>query len=430
MGLIGEPEEYIVTLEDTASVFASASVDASTVLHELPWASGTRWGRVKNGVSTATVFISNDEWGRTRCPYPLHGWDDSIGIYRNGTLVWRGPLLGWRRTSAGQIELSAQDIGAFMDRALSLEDQTATDVSLWSFVDTYVDNVGLTMHASAPYTFMTPYLFNPGESGGVLVTKSLVGKEARTMSTVFGELSTEFDLFYAVGPDGFHFDPAEYNFGASAPTLHEGSVAGMPQVAVDCSNVAGAVFAVGSNAGTGGYQVITDSSMGARVGATAYSSQPLAIIVEPNVHLQGDQFDVAVTKPSANALSPKVTVETLRLLPSFGSVSATAGSRCFNGIDDLRPGLVVRWGFDADCLSAIPITTVGDVTTKIAYVQSERLAAARLVQLDVTIGRADGGIIEAVNGSFIPIADAAFSSVIAPEAVGGGGYIFPPTGEP
>lgn len=441
MGQIGEPEEYIVTLEDASVIFSSgyyfdslgSTVDNSAVLHEVPW-SDLQWGRCANRTSVATVTIPNDEWGKTLCPYPLKGWDQALVIYRNGLRVWAGPLLGWRRTSAGQIQVTARDLLAFGERGLALDDVVVVGGELWQAVSDYIAAVQVTTHATTPYPIMDPIFMHPGESSAIGITKTFVGAEARYMSDVLSELSSEYNLFYSAGPDGVHYSRTEFYFGTAAPALHEGSVLNAPVVVVDCSEVATMLFALSDNAGGGGYRTILDAAMVELVGAGAYSdSFSLASVIEPSAHAVGDELTVAATKKSVETLVPKTTIEALKLAPSFGSISnqkdADDRFRGFEDINDLRPGMVARWGFDEDCLSEVPIASLRDPNSRTGFFLTSRIVAVELVQLDVSATRRDDGLSEVISASFVPIADARFSSVEYP-VEDGASFTFQSTEEP
>lgn len=440
MGAIGAPEEYIVLLEDAGVVFSSpfflnpmtAYPDDGGVLHEVPFSSLT-YGRVTNNISTATVTVPNDEYGKTLCPYPLHGWDQAVAIYRNGLLVWRGFLMGWRRTSSGQVQLSARDVLAIGDRWMSLSDVVATDQELWSAVSDYIEAVGVTMHATLPMFIMDPLNMHPGGTSDISITKTFVGADARTLTSVFEELASEYNLFYSAGPDGVHYDKREFYFGTAAPVLNTHSVLNVPVVVVDCSGVAGMLFALSDNAGIGGYRTIEDASMTEQVGIDAYSTQfNLGEGVEPDPRAVGNELTIAVTRKAVETLVPKTTIEALKLATTFGSTdnfkSGADEFRGFRDFNDLRPGMVARWGFEEDCLSEVPITSPIDPTAKTGFYRTSRIVAVELVQLDVSVNRADDGLAEVISASFVPIADARFSSVEYP-VVDGGGYSIASTDE-
>ena len=438
MGSIGQLEEYIVRIEDSAtalSVRPAFSAGDAFALHEVPWAS-VRWTRVLNDISTASVTVPNDIWGRTLCPYPLHGWDQTLAVYRNGMLVWRGPIVGWRVDDDGRVEISALDVLALTKKWFIYIDHTFEEVDLWTVLSTLFTD----QQTYADWFYLVdPAVSHPGELGGWAITREYRAAQMHSLYQAMRDLATEAGMFFSAGPDKVHYDPNEYDFGSAAPVLHDGSVFNRPKVTVDCTEVGTRVWAVGDDAGVGGFQTILDVSLTTTLGVEPYSEVfVLQALSEPDPRLQGAGLAQAATPYAVEALAPKVTIEAMQLSPSFGGLpSGDNVEGSFSDINDLRPGLLVKWGFDANCMSAIPINTLvdpvaayppstyGDVVLRrydvwpppgflppdppeVASVvlSSERIEWAALVQLSVSVSSTDDGVSESISASFIPKARA------------------------
>lgn len=436
MGEIGVLEEYIVRIEDSSSALSVRSAfdpGSNYALHEVPWSS-LKWSRVLSDVSMASVVVPDDQWGRTLCPYPLHGWDQTLAFYRNGELVWRGPILGWRRNDDGLVEISAGDVISLCRKWFIYIDHDFSEVDLWALVSAF-----FTDQATYEdwFNLVDPAQCHPGGVAGWGVTREYKTAQMKTLYASMRELVEQSGLFFSAGPDRVHYDPDEYNFGSASPALHEGSCFSIPKIAVDCSEVADRMWAVGDDAGVGGFQTITDVSMTTQFNVPAYSEVfVLQAVAEPDLRLQGAPLAQAATPAAVEALSPKVTIETVELTTSFGGLGSGAAAKgSFSGIDDLRPGLRVRWGFDADCMSEVPINTLLDPVAAFdavtfipfrrydvwppyepggpvenptvaaeVFISADRIDWMTLVQLDVTASASDEGMVETINANFIPMA--------------------------
>lgn len=432
MGQIGALDEYIVRIEDSALAMGrrdNYTPGVNYALHELPWSS-LRWGRVMNDISTASVTIPNDMWGRTMCPYPLHGWDQTLAIYRNGSLVWRGPLLGWRHNEDGLVEISAADVLAFGRKWYVYQDRKYTTTDPLDVISILFSD----QPASSPwFSLVSPGLIDASMKAGWWVARTYKAAQMQSLYTCIRSLSEEAGVFFSAGPDFVHYDSDEYYFASASPVLHEGSSVSIPKIAVDCSEVASRVWAVGDDAGVGGFQTIADASMTTRFNQPAYSKvYDLQSLSEPDQRLQGAHLVKAATPSAIHALGPKITIETVELTPTFGGLSSgREGLGSFRGMDSLRPGLRVRWGFDADCLSEVPVYTILDPTAAYdvatygpvlraaiwppivyapeddankVFATSASIDWMVLVQLDVSVAAAEDGLSEQINASFIPMA--------------------------
>lgn len=411
MAKLGVAQEYIVRLEDASTIPAFDSADAAIGLHELPW-STIKWGRVENGISTATITVANDIYGATCCPYPLHGWDMLVAIYRNGRLAWRGPLLAWRwNKKESALELSAADLFQFSKKHFLTLDRTFASATTYTVFSTLVGDVvdGTYAGNDNMWRNLDPANTNPYPESlttGVIVSRTYVAAQMKTLHDVLTELVTETGLSYTCGPVGAMYDVGKLLDDEPVPSLNEQTVMGRPEMTVDCSAVAGVIYATANQSGVGGAQTIDDASW-TSVDSALYPAYSDYFSLQEQVPVDdrlpiSDSIVSAVQSIAAEVLAPAVTIEAIRLNPRFG-IGATRTRRTFRGFDDLIPGLIASWGFDEDCLSIVPVQCVPNMdSSSTPVLTAARIAHARLVSLDVTVTMGDDGLDEEIMGSFIP----------------------------
>lgn len=125
------------------------------------------WTRVLDDVSTARVVI-NPSGNCCERLADVRAWRHSLHIYRDGAPVWQGPILQpeWR---AGQVELYAADVTAWLDRrvphqSITFGDSDLTEIASWLIQDGFEpDDPGHTVEVVAP----------SGVRGGRAYTRSI-----------------------------------------------------------------------------------------------------------------------------------------------------------------------------------------------------------------------------------------------------------------
>lgn len=445
MSTIGCAEEYIVRIEETLTLPMMTDTGALTgniePIHELPW-SAIEWGRVENDVSRATITVANDPYGTTMCPYPLHGWKQSIGIYRNGTRVWWGPIIAWGNAEddAGSVsvQITAHDIFAFLKRpgvtVIADIDMTTYPALIISQI---IQDIGGLAYGAVPlsflysnmdpaYTDITQYsTWGPlGVVRTILATTHTPAWSAilDILAEVDGRLSAVAFLGYIKARSANRQLPSE---GAADPVLNEFTVLNKPRLTVECTEVASYFWMINDNAGEGGYASSTEV-----ISLLSGYTDPVTGVPFNNFYAWDTPFVpglwlptympaeprsddanalIAGYNPAIKALAPNTTIEALALREAFGApdkqgqaIAAVAPG--FAGINDLVPGMfVARWGFDQDCLSGVPVTnSAGNYELPATYYQNDMIRFVRLVQLDVTVTKDDSGLTETIAASFVP----------------------------
>lgn len=410
MGQIGVAKEYVVRLEDASTIPDFGSTDSATPLHEVPW-STIHFGRVENDISDGTIVVANDIYGRTCCPYPLHGWDMLVAVYRNGRLAHRGPLLGWRwNPDVAKLELSWKDLFAYTKKHYTHTSRTFTDEPVFSLWKTLIDDIVTSTYSGNDNMFhnLNPANTSPypeAVTDGPTVSRVYATAQLKTLHELLTDLVEESGISYTSGPTGAVYDFGKYLTDEPIPALNEQTTFGRPLVTVDCSDVAGFFFAAADSASVGGWQTISDASWSTLdpVAYPEYSEHFVLqgmLAVDDRIGVAGSVVEAA-RPTAAKVLAPKVTAEAVRLTPKFGG-GATRTRRQFDGFDDLLPGLICQWGFDRDCLSTVPVQTFYDDGSGQDVRYEERIEHARLVSVDVNVTKTDDGVEEEIIGHFVP----------------------------
>lgn len=118
---LGCPEEY--------SAFVVAR-DLQTYAANLPWSS-ISWSRILDDISTASVIVP-DVFGGLRCNLELgdaiRPWRFGIRIERNGQEVWTGPITAMERPAGSDyVEISCHDAMIWPARRTVTQDLSYTD---------------------------------------------------------------------------------------------------------------------------------------------------------------------------------------------------------------------------------------------------------------------------------------------------------------
>lgn len=423
MGIIGEPAEYVCMLERSLNLpdpaLAGTGRFSHYMLYELPWESIT-WNRVENEVSTCQVDLANDSYGRTCCTYPLQGWFQSIGVYRNGERVWWGPLIGWR-TKGDTVALAAMDMLAFAKRRFLAVDRSYTAVDAFTVIselatDIYNnsgDPLSLYPNVKIPWNNLNPTYGYPGAIAGFNVTRTYPISSLMTFFDMLADLHNEYGLYFSAGPDRAYYNPYEFIFENNRPVLNESTVLTKPQISVDCFNVATNTYLVGQNNGTGGYAKVVN--VNTLLGTTGYGDPwTLDARAEADPRTTDADLDLgyAGVPTAVENLAPQMTLEAMILHPRFGSIDTNNSNitgtsfRGFAGINDLVPGaFAARWGFEADCVSNVPVTTNDPFREfPYSYYSTTTIEQVRLAQLNVTVSKSGDDLNEQIAASFVPYA--------------------------
>ncbi|MGW1989567.1 hypothetical protein [Embleya sp. NPDC001921] len=124
---LGCPQEYtaVIHWRGGSRPYTSPGVDALT---------SVRWNRTINDISEAAITIAKDE--APECCGLLSDvspWIHELSIYRDGALVWQGPILRTiENRLRGQLRVEAVDVAAWLG------------VTMNTYVLRFVDNVGPT----------------------------------------------------------------------------------------------------------------------------------------------------------------------------------------------------------------------------------------------------------------------------------------------
>ncbi|SOE31812.1 hypothetical protein SAMN05442782_8746 [Streptomyces sp. OK228] len=154
---------------------SGATVAVANVLTEI------EWNRTLDAVSSARAVINPDGDCCNRLGR-LSTWAHRLVIFRDQRYVWDGPITGisW---SLGQVELSAQDVLAWLDHRVIHADKTFTnadlaDVAQWLIEDGYApDDPGHTVQVvgKAGITGSRAYSQNIGQTGDHLAQLAEAG---------------------------------------------------------------------------------------------------------------------------------------------------------------------------------------------------------------------------------------------------------------
>ena len=422
MRSIGSAEEYVVRIEQTTAAMIGIPGTVSP-LYDLPF-SAISWQRVENAVSVATVDVSNDMYGNTCCPYPLHGWLQALAIYRNGELVWWGPIVGWHSLNS-TVQIIAHDVFAFLQRAVIISDLTVADppgVSITSILAVS------SLAGNYTYDYFLPASYDPvawDTWGPFVVERTYLGtalaKVWEATQSILGEVN---GVATALGKYGMM---VARGVQPTIASIDESNTLTRPQINVDCLNVASSVFVLNDSAGEGGFASTIDISVAMVESSTGtvtwadlvypekepvYVGEftvplplPLYISGEPRMN---DASAVEFAYPEAmTALAPKVTLESIQLAPNFGEGTRTDenyGGTVFDGINSLVPGrFSATWRFQTSCMSDVPtVWKEPNWEWSNEFVYSTKIEACHLVQLDVTVAVSESGLSETVMASFLP----------------------------
>lgn len=428
---IGDPEEYIVRVEETATLpylssYNQTDRQAETVpLHDLPWAS-IDYNRVVNETSVARIVVANDLSGSSCCPFPLTAWDMAIGIYRNGLRVWWGPIMGWRRGADGSFEIAAMDATVFLKRKLVSANRTATSITALNLIELLLDDVVTETGITSPWHIFRPSATKPyylTTTSSPNVTQVITRSSLQTLFDIFRSLTDSWGGGFTMLPAGMQwvgedakalsqvYDTSAFYYTPDSPRLNATTVVDMPSIEVDASQMAGHTWQAEDSAGSAGEMTVSD--------ATALLSAPtdyvdytafidiLESTASTDQRVDATTFDDRVQVTATYGLQPAVTMSAITLSPRFGAPPPSdfgiAGVRQavqFLNFNSLIPGRTIAvWGFDSDCMEDTPYVT--HYSTR-SFFYSPSLNCFMLDALNVRVEKTDDGLTETVQASFHP----------------------------
>lgn len=430
MASLGCPDEYIIRIEDTTSLVApyleTTYPSTPTVLHELPW-SEINWQRVENDISGASVTVANDLLGNTCCTFPLHGWTESLAVYRDGDLVWWGPILGWR--SAGDsVQIVAKDLFYLLSRNVIAADLD-TDADLpgrlvAGVISRFISDIETAAATTLGFINLDPRwtgaaIGDVGAGFNILFEHVYLASSYANAWSAIVDLLGDADSFATMLGHTALWPGSTSPWLPTQPTtyLNPVTVVDKPQLVIDCTKVASSYQFTQDNAGTGGFAAVSsDNFLTMEEGFT--NQTPHDLRYTPGLYLpeftqQQPRAGSYSNTPTIDALVPGVTIEALRLSKDYGSPGTNAFGLDFRGrsipaINGLLPGFTLAtWDFEQDCLSAVPVATadpvIGVAVGPATFAYNPVITTCRLVQLDVKVTKTDGGLDEVVSASFVPV---------------------------
>jgi len=381
---LGTAEEYTVII---------TARDLQTYAAEVPW-SKISWGRVLDEVSSASVTVP-DVFGGLRCNIELGDaivpWRFGLRIERNGSEVWSGPITQITRpvrNGAGSdyVEISAQDIMAWMSKRTTAASHLYTDVDGGVVFKGVVDD-----GTSFDNLFD---LQCPEFTTGYRMTREILALDFEYTIDVLNELANSAVDYFVFGKELVVYDTTDFGWfvlrdGVKtriAPTSEpygryiyglftDEAYLARPGFTIDGHAQANQVFIPGADSGEAGFRRFWR----AQDPDTAFG---LLTFVDVNP-LYRPQEGLPISAVGVFQQRATSTLQLRRNAPvilSGGTLSPNAPVT----IDGLLPGSL--WAMD---LAEMGVSRLLDVQ--------------RLKQVDVDVSLEQGGIIESVSPTLIPL---------------------------
>lgn len=415
MGQLGIPDEYECWIVDSLTQQA---------LVQLAW-SELQYERVISGVSTASVTVPPEKGGPESCATigGLSAWQHMLVIERDGVRVWDGPVVGW---SAGtSLTVNAIDRSAMLAKRIVAANVDAVGANVWtSVILSMLTSAGyftttLPLAPAMPYTTTASWAnrvegnaYTPG-----LVTGKWRVATLTSLADTFSNLATAFPLGWTQRTDELLFferyRDARFNndferlgaIGTSTvdrtngfPVLNDATIispTGEPSVTVTADHLVTGVYKGTTGNGIAGFP---NYAVGGAY--TSYITSALYGVVADTQVGEIYALDWAGAPFNQNQFPnpyPKVTIEQIRLAPSFGNQTMR------DGVIDLVPGAIWNIDFPDSCNLNIPVIEVdylnsADGLTYDVYVEP-RVLHSRLEELHVSASMTDSGLTEEVTAS-------------------------------
>lgn len=431
MGCLGTPEHYEAWIVDGVASLSEADVTPVNVLVALDWAT-INWERVENEISTASVVVPtalaskaavrSTRWGyggRPLQPMPLRAYIHWLYVLRDGVIVWRGPIISWSGpVLGGTMEITAWDALAYAKRRMVV-DQSVTDGDLWDAVHTMVVGIG---SSSPPWPLLDPATLNPGGTSGITYSREYLLSERLYLFDALLDL-TKLGLWFSCGPTAVSYDSHEFllnyfnlvttvsKLTKPAPTLNEHTVLNNPQVGFDGRGLVGQVYAdsVDADGNRTSTTVPLDPAMDQTYASVDGAQFESVVRGEVGFDALGEAQRILTIDSM-----PSLSTEPMILGPRFGSttgwgtsgtppsVSDVSGVAGFAGINDLRPGLVARWGFDTPQITYDQPIGAYRPGLDTYWGGAGEIEYAWLSRVEVQVTKREGDIQERILGSFRP----------------------------
>lgn len=394
MATLCEPDDY-------EAFIVNSSTQETMVT--LPWGD-IKWGRERCAISNGEVVVPYGSGGIECCRYiaGLFPWSQMLRIERNGTKVWDGPILNWKTDPQGNLTIGAKDRWVLTNKrrvgAPYLGGSTPAAPS--SVIASLLTGAQIGT-AVDPYSF----LLNPLSSGLEVETitreyrverleqiSSAIDEICSNTFTGFFTMINEFywlsedavRIGYTAAPEYKRIGPGLAGLGTSY-RLTEDTTYGLPSVSVDGSNMATYAYAGGAGQGVNGYPLIGANFRWYQV----YLQSLLEEVTTQSRSGNQEDLDLAAARQAADSATPGVTIEQVKLRPSFGAPLMNAD------LSNLIPGQQVEIDFEETCAFNIPFVEYGGdydgLTGKPYYRQSNTIATARIDKIEFNVSRPQGG---------------------------------------
>lgn len=401
MGQLGQAWEYEAWLYDSKSF---------EPLTELPW-SQLKWQRARNRITLGSAFVAEDDGGIECCGAigGLRWWEQMLVIFRNGTDIWDGPVLGWSRPSLTQpnaprgVTILAQDrmvltmhrlVGANRTMPSSFGNSIYTANLQQVMLDAGIGDPNLD-----PYEFIVPR-YNSGFDDDFIVDVGLSGDQdffqnqaqaydmrrelkvdrLETVFSVIDEIVTTGGLYYSMIGPTLHMNEmivrawlddqvlpgdatATTNYeemARSRPRLDDASTYDVVGVQVDANSVATDFFVATAGQGENGFPQVGSAAIYggifltstldlAVVNSSAYTEDP-GLSVAENLAKATHVLSVQAQYAAVEAATAAVTLEQTRLGPGFGCEAMK------DDLSNLIPGVLIDIDIESTCAFNVPIT--------------------------------------------------------------------------
>lgn len=390
MARLGIPEEYEAWVVDSAT-------QASLVM--LPFKS-LKWQRCRNRISEGEVTISADDGGLECCGNfgGLRDWSHMVQIQRDGAIVADGPVVGRRRLKNGDVVVRFQDRFAITAKrivAVTRVGLQSAGAHFWQLLDDakvgdpLYDPYPLTVPAAVSFltAFDREYRAERLERVSDCIDE-LVRNTNAFYTCVGGTVyADELAIRHALGMPLTYDDLGRVVRSKGRPVLDESTTFDVPEIEVDGTNMVSTAYVGGSNEGQSGAPLIgsSDAWSGTYVTGLLESGS-----MSTKAKSQSDVNAEALIRATEQA-TPSVTIENVRLTPSFGSQAMLPD------LSNLLPGAWVDLGYQDTCSFQIPFVEVryeyrslyvaavaveGSALTPVA---ADTISMARIEQIDVEL---------------------------------------------
>lgn len=418
---------------DYCDEYEAFVVDSKTqeTLFALPW-SNINWQRIYSEISIASVNVANADKGM-ECFGLVGGfrpWQQMLRIERNGTAVWDGPLTGWNRPRGSRnVTIRAHDRSILTQKRLIRVHRSFSAVTPYSVIRQVMLDALMTQITYDPYPLTINVATPPTES----VTREYFTERLERVYDVMVELNNNTSSgFWTTALDTIYLDELQIadllgraNTG-KAPKLSEMTTIGLPGIDVDGLGMCTYAYAGGAGQGTNGFPSISTNSGNLNIFLTS--------VLEKASAEDRSVTDLALVagRLAAESLAPGVTLEQIQLSPLFGSEFMNAD------LSNLLPGAQFDVDFAETSAFNVPVSEYREAVGVPGVAYMTAVTRARLEQLDVSVGKTDGGgISEEVYGSFRSFITAvptdSSGAVATPDVsgtsfTGDGGTVTPPAG--